>query len=75
MAAQETRRQVDRHGLALVRRDADTAACPVRRRSDGVWQRQPAAGGGALQEDDVVARLRQVPQAGQLAHVEQVGST
>ena len=74
VSARAARRQMHRHGLALVRRDADTAACPVRRRSDRVWQGQPAAGGGALQEDDVVARLRQVPQARQLAHVEQVGS-
>ncbi len=61
MSAEEARRQVHRHGVALVRRDADTAACPVRRGSDRTSQGQSAAGGGALQEDDVVAGLGQVP--------------
>src|SRR3989442_11979167 len=51
------------------------AACPTGTWSDRAWQRQPVPGGGALEEDDVVAPLRQVPQTGKLAHIEQVGSS
>jgi len=75
MPAQQTGWQVDRNGLPLVGGDADATASASGVRGNGAPQRQPATSSGSLHEDDVVASLWKMPQAGQLADVEQTGST
>jgi hypothetical protein len=62
--------QVHRHRMALVGRHSN-AASTVRRR-DRRGQRKPPARGGSLDERHVILRLHQVPEASELAHVQQV---
>jgi hypothetical protein len=69
MPPQQLGWQMHRHGVALVRRKTDETGGPVGSRSHGVFQRQATAGGGAFDENNVVAGLGQMPQSGQLAHV------
>jgi hypothetical protein len=55
----------------MVCRDADAAAIGI---GHGRRQRQPAAGRRPLNKRDVVVSLNQVPQAGQLAHIQLGGA-
>src|SRR5207244_8986348 len=67
--------QMDWNGVSLVGGNANATAGAIRARGHGAPQWQPATSGGSLHEDDVVASLRKMPQAGQLADVEQTRST
>src|SRR5579859_2068314 len=72
MTAQQSIWQPDSNSVSLVDRRADPTTFTLVI-GDGRWQWQPAPGRGPLEEQHVVTRLHEVPEPGELAHIEKTG--
>jgi hypothetical protein len=74
MAPQQPRWKHDLNAVTLVLRLANPAPFASGLESHGSGQRKVSAGGGAFDEWNVIGSLRQVPQACQLADIQQRAS-
>jgi hypothetical protein len=75
VAAKQARWEIDGHRVALVLGDSDSTSIARCIGRHAWWQSQPATCGGAVDQGDVVRGLREMPEPGQLTHVQESGTT